>query len=420
MAKNITEKILAKAAGKEVVPGDFIEVSSRLPITLSGGLGRGAAQMEGVGATRLFNPKLVRMVDGHTGSTASHDAGENRSKGRAWAKKMGVPIENIYDLGRQGIEHVVAGDHAWALPGEAFFQVINGHTTALGALGAFAITLSYGSGAYMTTGKTWIRVPESVQIVLNGTLPRGIMGRDIAEYVLGQIGPSGAAGQVIEWTGPIVDALEMDARFTLCCNALFCGAWTAVINPDQRTLDYVRARNTEPFEPLHSDPDAQYARVYEFDVSNLVPQVVPPPERYHVHPVTQHENTPINRAFIGSCENSRMEDMRMAAQMLKGRKIHPEVILNITPGSVGILKQCIQEGLMEVFVDAEALVASPNCGMCWGANTPLAAGDVCISTGTCNYPGRMGSRDAEIYLGSPATVAAAALEGKITDPRKYL
>ncbi|MBI2886196.1 MAG: 3-isopropylmalate dehydratase large subunit [Chloroflexi bacterium] len=420
MGKTVTEKILSRAAGKEVSPGDYIEVSSRLPITLSAGMGRGAAQMEGAGATRLFNPQLIHMVDGHTGSTASHNAGESRTTGRAWAKKMGVPIENIYELGRQGIEHVVAGDHAWALPGEVFFQVINGHTTTLGALGAFAITLSYGSGAYMATGKTWIRVPESVKVVLTGALPKGVIGRDIAEYVLGQIGPAGAAGQVMEWTGPVVDALSMDGRFTLCCNALFYGAWTGIINPDQKTMDYVRARNSGPFEPLTSDPDAEYARVYEFHVSHVVPQVVPPPERYHVFPVSQYEGTAVNRAFVGSCENSRIEDMRLAATLLKGRRVHPDVILNITPGSVSVLKQCIKEGLMETFVEAEALVASPNCGMCWGANTPLAAGDVCISSGTCNYPGRMGSKDAAIYLGSPATVVASALEGKITDPRKYL
>ena len=419
MAKNITEKILGHAAGKEVSPGDFIEVGSRLPMTLGAGLGRGGTLMQAVGAKSLFNPLLFRMVDGHTGSSASHDAGESRAIGRKWAKEMGIPEENLYDLGRQGIEHVVSGDHAWALPGEVFFQGIDGHTTTLGALGAFAVTLSYGSGAYMVTGKTWVRVPESAKIVLNGTVPQGIMGRDISEYVLAQIGPSSAAGMVMEWTGPVLEQLSMDARFTLCCNALFFGAWTGIINPDAKTLEYVRARNPEPFEPLYSDADATYAKVYEVDISGIAPQVVPPPLRHTAGPVTQHAGTPVNRAFLGACENSRMEDMRVAAKILKGRKIHPEVILNITPGTVGILKQCIQEGLMEIFVDAEALVASPNCGMCWGANTPLAAGDVCISTGTCNYPGRMGSKDAEIYLGSPATVAASALEGKIVDPRKY-
>lgn len=420
MGKTITEKILSRAAGKDVRLGEYIEVTSRLPITMGAGLGRGGAAMAEVGATRIFDPTKVRMVDGHTGSSASHDAGESRTKGRAWAKKMGVPVENLYELGRQGIEHVMAGEKAWALPGEVFLQAINGHSTTLGALGAFAITLSYGSSAYLVTGKTWLRVPESVRVVVNGALPFGTTPRDVAEYVLGQVGPAGAVGQVMEWTGPVIDEMSLDGRFTLCSNALFYGAWTGIVNPDPRTIDYVRERTNELFTAEVSDPDAGYAKVYEFDVSDLVPQVVPPPDRYIVKPVTELDETPINRAFLGSCENSRMDDMRLAARILQGRKVHPDVILNITPGTVGILKQCIQEGLLETFVDAEAVVPSPACGMCWGANTPLAAGDVCVSTGTCNYPGRMGSKDAQIYLASPATVVASAVAGKIVDPRSYL
>jgi 3-isopropylmalate/(R)-2-methylmalate dehydratase large subunit len=192
------------------------------------------------------------------------------------------------------------------------------------------------------------------------------------------------------------------------------------MNPDAKTLDYVRSRNPEPFEPLVSDPDATYAQVYEFDVSDLVPQVVPPPERYHVHPVSEYAGTAVNRGFVGTCANGRMEDMRLVAQVLKGRKVHPEAILNITPATVGIYKQCLKEGLIDIFFEAEAAVHHPCCGQCWGANTPLAAGDVCVASSTCNYPGRMGSKDAEIYLANPASVAAACVEGKITDPRAYL
>ncbi|MBI4232818.1 MAG: 3-isopropylmalate dehydratase large subunit [Chloroflexi bacterium] len=421
MGKTIAEKILARASGRrEVSPGDYIEVSTPCPVTHFVSMGRGPGQMKQMGFNKVFNPRLVNVVDGHNGSTASHRAGEERNAVRAWAKSVGIPEENIYDLGRQGVEHVLAGEKAWAVPGECFFQVVNGHTTTLGALGAFAITLSYGSGAYLMTGKTWIRVPQSVKMVIRGKLPKGVFARDIFEYTLGQIGPSGAVGMVQEWTGPVIEAMDMDGRFALCCNALFSGAWTGIVNPDQRTIEYVRARSKEPFEPLVSDPDAKYAKVYEFDVSNLVPQVVPPPKRYVIKPAVELAGTRVNRGFIGSCAGSRMEDLRLAAQVLKGRKLHPEVILNITPGTVNIFKQALKEGLIETFLDAGCVVPSPACGMCFGANTPLAAGDVCISTGTCNYPGRMGSKDAEIYLGNPATVAASCVEGRITDPRKYL
>lgn len=421
MPKTITEKILARASGRtKVSPGEYVEVSSRRPITLPVSMHRGPAQMKEIGFNRVFNPKLINIVDGHNGVTASQQAGEARRSIEKWAKEMGIPEENIYLLGRSGIEHVFAGEKCWALPGDCFFQVVNGHTTTLGAMGAFAISLSYGSGAYLITGKTWVKVPESVKFNIMGDLPKGVMARDVFEYILGQIGPTGCAGQVMEFTGPTIDNMEMDSRFSLCCNALFTGAWTVIINPDQKMMAYIRERTSDPFEPLLSDPDAEYAKVYNFDVFNLVPQVVPPPERYIVKSVTELEGTRITNGFIGSCANSRMEDMRIAAKILKGRKVYPGVILNITPGTPNIYKQALDESLIRIFLDAEAVIPSPACGMCLGVNTPLASGDVCISTGTCNYPGRMGSKDAEIYVASPATVAASCIEGKITDPRKYL
>ena len=185
-------------------------------------------------------------------------------------------------------------------------------------------------------------------------------------------------------------------------------------------IDYCRQRNPAAFDPLTSDADARYFKVFEFDVSDLVPQIVPPPERYHVHDISKYVGTPVDRGFIGSCANSRMEDMRMAAQVLKGRKLHQDVILNITPGSAEVYKLCAREGLLEIFAEAEVAVQQPACGMCWGANTPLAAGNVCMSTGTCNYPGRMGSKDAQIYLANAAAVAASCVEGRIADPRPYL
>ena len=421
MGKTISEKILAKASGRTAVsPGEYLEVSSRLPVTMGVDMGRGPNQVEELGLSRVFNPKLINIVDGHSGVTGQPQAAEARRAIVRWAKKVGIPEENIYLLGRSGIEHVFAGEKCWALPGECFLQATNGHTPTLGALGAFAVTLSYGSGGYLVTGKTWIKVPETAKINITGNLHEGVMARDVFEYILGQIGPTGCAGQVMEFTGPTIDNMEMDARFSLCCNALFTGAWTAIINPDQKTLDYVKKRTSEPFKPLVSDPDAHYAKVYHFDISNLAPQVVPPPERYIVKPVTELEGTTINSGFIGSCANSRMEDMLIAARILKKHRVHPGVILNITPGTPNIYKQALDEGLIRIFMDAEAVIPAPACGMCPGRNTPLATGDVCISTGTCNYPGRMGSKNAEIYAASPATVAASCIEGRITDPRKYL
>ncbi len=422
MGKTITEKILAKAAGRrEVSPGEYMEVTSRCP-TPMGNFGslRGGLELIVEWGVGVFNPKLIRIVDGHLGATASHNAAGVRRATREWAKAVGIPQENIFNLGRGGIENMFSAEKIWALPGEVYFQAVNGHASTSGALGAFATTLSYGRGAYFILGKSWVRVPRSVKLVLKGTLGKGVCARDVFEYILGQIGPTGAGGAVIEWTGPVIDTLTMDERFSLCSPAIFTGAWTAIMNPDEKTLEYVRARTKETFEPQVSDPDAKYATIYEFDVSNLEPQVVPPPKRHIVKSVMELEGTPINRGFIGSDAGSWLDHLRMAAQILRGRKIHSSVVLNITPGTVNILSQALDEGLLKIFLDAECVVPTPNEGMEWGSNTPLAGDEVCIGTGQTNYPGRMGSEDSQIYLANPMTVAASCLEGRIVNPRKYL
>jgi len=422
MGKTITEKILAKAAGrKEVSPGEYIEVGSRCP-TPMGNFGslRGGVEFCAEWGVGVFNPGLIRIVDGHLGATASHNAARSRMGARKWAKTVGIPEDNIYTLGRSGIENMFSAERAWALPGEVYLQAVNGHSSGSGALGAFATTLSYGRGEYFMTGRTWMRVPRSIKIVVNGTLPAGTCARDIFEYFLSQIGPTGAGGAALEWTGQVIDDLSMGERLSLCSYAIFTGAWTAIINPDQKTLDYVRARSKESFEPQVSDPDAQYAKTYELEVSNLVPQVVPPPKRHLVKAIQEMEGTPINRGFIGSDAGGWIEHLRMAAGILQGKKIHSRVVLNITPGTTNVLRQALDEGLIKTFVDAECVVPTPNEGMEWGANTPLSADEVCIASGQTNYPGRMGSEEAQIYLANPMTVAASCLEGRIADPRKYL
>ena len=421
--KNVVQKILARAAGKEeVATGEYVIVHSTRPVTLGGGgMGRGPAQMLQTGAKKVFDPKMIKAVMGHIGGGDPTFIGDQARKFSEWAEKMGIPRENIFDLGRQGVEHVVAGEECWALPGELYLSVANGHTTSLGALGGFAVTLSYESGAYLVKGYSWIQVPEVARFTLNGKTKEGVYARDVYEYILGQIGPTGTPGQVIKWDGEYIKHLEMDGRFTICANALFSSAWTAVIEPDQVTLDYVRAHTSDPFTPLYSDPDAEYAQQRVFDVSVIEPQIVPPPKRTQVYPVSVYEGKKITRGHIGTCANGRMEDMRVAAQILKGRKVHPDVILNITPGSTFIFKQCLKEGILENFVEAGVFLPPPACGQCFaGANTPLGSGDICLSSGTCNYPGRMGSYNSEIYLCSPATVAASAVAGYVTDPRNFL
>jgi 3-isopropylmalate/(R)-2-methylmalate dehydratase large subunit len=421
--ENIAQKILARAAGKkEVSTGEYVIVRSNRPVNLGGDyLSRGAIQVMECGVQKVFNPKLIKIVVGHAGAGGGKAIGESRRKIRRWAEGVGVPRENILDLGQQGVEHVVSGEQCWALPGELYFSVTNGHSTALGALGGFAVPLSYESGAYLIKGFSWIQVPEVARFTLTGRTKEGVYVRDVYEYVLGQIGATGTPGQVILWDGDYVAGLDMDARFTLCANALFSSAWTAIIEPDQVTLDYVKARTKEPFVPLYGDPDAEYTQHRSFDVSNIEPQIVPPPERTHVYPIAAYEGRKITKGHIGACTNGRMFDMRVAAKILKGRKVHPDVMLNITPGSVSVYRQCLTEGILEILLDAGVFLPAPCCGQCAsGTATPLGDDDVCLSSGTCNYQGRMGSEKAEIYLASPATIAASAVTGCITDPRKFL
>ena len=422
MGSTIVEKILARASGRSrVAPGDYVEIVTGRPTVIAphSAMDKGAGLILEWGA-KVFDPTRIKIVDGHYGATASHNAAESRRWMRAWARTMGVPDENIYELGRQGIENMVAVEQCWPLPGTCYFQGVDGHISTAGALGAFASALSYGTAAYLLTGRTWAKTPPSVKLVACGTPPAGTCPRDVSEYVLGRLGPSGAVGMVLEWTGPYIDGLTMEGRFSICSQALFTGAWTAIMNPDDRALAYVGARTREAVEPLVSDADAAYARVVEFDVSAIPPQIVPPPKRHVVVPVGELEGRPINRGFIGSDANAWIDDLRLAAHVLRGRTIRRDVILNITPGTVSVLKRALDEGLVRTFVDAECVVPTPNEGMEWGANTPLAGGDVCIATGQTNYPGRMGSGDAEIYLANPATVAASCVEGRIADPRRYL
>ena len=300
-------------------------------------------------------------------------------------------------------------------------SVTDGHTTALGALGGFAIALSYGSGEYITTGQTWVQVPPVARITLNGRARPGVFARDVYEYVLGQLGPNGTPSQVILWDGDYVSNLDMDARFTLCANALYSSAWTNLIEPDEVTLRYVRERTKQNFTPQYGDADAEYAQQLSFDVSNIEPQIVPPPTRHLSSSISKFAGTRISKAHIGTCANGRYEDLKLAAMVLKGHKVHPDVVLNITAGSTNVYRRCLDEGLIAIFMDAGVFLPPAACGMCsGGSNTPLADGDVCISSGTCNYPGRMGSHKADIYLASPASVAASSITGEITDPRQFL
>jgi 3-isopropylmalate/(R)-2-methylmalate dehydratase large subunit len=266
----------------------------------------------------------------------------------------------------------------------------------------------------------WFRVPKSVKFKITGKLQNGVMGRDVFEYILNQIGPAGAVYQAMEYTGPVMDEMSIDGRLSMCCLSIFTGAKTGIVNPDQKVIDWFKERTKVPFEPQYSDPDAEYVKTYEIDGSKIEPQIVVPPYRRTVKNIKEVEGTKITTAFIGSCASGRDEDLEIAAKILKGRKIHPSVMFNVTPGSSDTMLRVDREGVITTLLEAGCFVCAPSCSMCPGFYTPLAKNEVCIASSTTNVPGRMGDESALVYLGSPATVAASAIEGKITDPRKYL
>ena len=425
MGKTIIEKIMAKAIGEaEVSPGQYIQFrGSKIdhPFVIAGTdmgprlVGRGAP----------FDINKIIFAPDHCGSyTRVGSATTNRENQRAnieWARGMGVPEEHILELGRCGNIHHIAVEKAVALPGSVYFSAMtDGHAITVGGVGCYGSTMSAADKAFLRSGWTWFRVPESVKINVTGKLQDGVMGRDVYEYILGQIGPAGAIYKVIEFTGPVMDDMSMDGRLSMCCLAMFTGAKTGIVNPNQQIIDFFKARTKVKFEPQYSDKDAKYIKTYEFDGSKIEPQVVVPPHRHTVQTIKDVEGIPITNAFIGSCASGRDEDMRIAARILKGRKIHPKVLFNVTPGSSDAMTRVDKEGVISTLLEAGCFVCAPGCGMCPGFYTPLAKNEVCIASSTTNFTGRMGDESALVYLGSPATVAASAIEGKITDPRKYL
>lgn len=422
MGQTIIEKILARASGKATVaPGDYLEVTTPCPTVMAphSAMDKGAGLITEWNA-KIYDPTKVMLVDGHLGATASHGAAEKRKALREWAATVGVPEENIWDLGRSGIENMVAVEQVWALPGECYFQGVNGHISTAGALGSFASALSFGTAAYLLRGVNWVKVPQTIKLVVTGEPRADCTPRDVSEYVLGQLGPSGAVGAILEWTGPYIDSLDMEGRFAICSQALFTGAWTAIMNPDDTTMRWVGERiDTSGLEPQVSDPDAGFAAVLHFDVDGLTPRIVPPPQRHKIHDLKDYLGIKINRGFIGSDANGWLRDMNHAARVLKGNKIAHHVILNITPGTPRVLKGAVESGAFATFLDAECVVPTPNEGMEWGANTPLTDGDVCIASAQTNYPGRMGGKTSQIFLANPAVVAASCIAGEIVDPYEF-
>ena len=371
-----------------------------------------------MGASRVWDPSRVVVVFDHQVPASSLQAAGFHQMLREFVEEQG--ITNFYEIGRGGICHQVVPEEGFAVPGSVIVGA-DSHTTTYGALGAFATGLgSTDMAAVLATGELWFRVPETLKVVVEGSLKPPVSAKDLTLAIIGRVGADGATYMAVEFKGQAVRELSVDGRMTLCNMAVEMGAKNGIVEPDEKTEAYLRGRAKLPYEPAYSDPDAEYVDEVHVDASRLEPMVACPHAVDNVKPVAEVDGVEVDQAFIGSCTNGRLEDLEAAARILKGRKVHPRCRLIVIPASQRIYLEAARRGLIEVFLEAGAIVCGPTCGPCLGSHVGiLGDGEVCVSSANRNFVGRMGSPKSKVYLASPATVAASAIEGRITDPRKY-
>ncbi len=414
---NIIEKILARASDKqEVSSGEIVEakIDTAMIHDLTGPLA--IKSFREIGAKKVWNNTRIVVIIDHIVPASSVRSATLHKIVRNFVKEQ--KIKNFYDVGLGGVCHQVMPEKGHVRPGETIVGA-DSHTCTYGAFGAFATGIgSTEMAAVFVTGKLWFMVPEVIKVNVTGKYQKLVTPKDLTLKLVKKIGADGAIYKGLEFGGPTIKNMSIDGRMALCNMAVEMGAKAGIIEPDQKTLDYVKTRTDKPINPVKSDPDAKYERTLELDISKLEPQIAVPHAVDNVKPVSEEEETEINQGFIGSCTNGRLEDLRSAAQILKGRKVARGVRLLVIPASQEIYLNALTEGLIKIFMEAGATIGNPNCGPCLGGHMGLLAEDeVCISSSNRNFTGRMGSTKSYVYLASPTTVAASAVTGKITDPR---
>ena len=389
-----------------------------IDLVMSHDLSAGIAiqQFKKAGFQKVFDSQKVVMVMDHYVPNKDVMCATQNVELREFAREHKIVF---YPEGKGGICHVILPEKGFILPGEVVIGA-DSHTCTYGALGAFSTGMgSTDTAVAMATGKIWMKVPPTIKFVYNGTLPEWICGKDLILMTIGKIGVDGALYSAMEFTGEIVAQISIADRMTMANMAIEAGAKAGIFHVDQKTLEYIKPLSNRPYKVFESDKDADYTRVIEFDVSNLEPQVALPSLPENVRPVSTLRNVKIDQSVIGSCTNGRLEDLRIAAKLIKGQKVHPDVRCIVIPGSQQVYLEAMQEGLIEAFIRAGAVVSTPTCGPCVGGYMGiLAAGEKCISTTNRNFVGRMGSPHSEIYLSGPAVAAASALTGTITAPKE--
>ena len=416
----ITEKILAAHSGKKwVSPGELFDV--RLDLALGNDITAPLAiqAFKEIGLKRVFHRDRVVLVSDHFTPAKDIPSAEQCKILREFAKAY--RLTHFYEMGECGIEHALLPEKGLVLPGEVIIGA-DSHTCTYGALGAFSTGVgSTDLGAAMATGRLWLKVPESLKLVYRGKLNPWVSGKDLILFTIGAIGVDGALYQAMEFCGEAIQTLPMASRFTMANMAIEAGGKNGIIEPDEITLRFVKPRAKKPYKIYRSDPEAKYADVREYDVSKIHPQVALPHIPSNVKDVREVGKIEIDQVVIGSCTNGHLDDLRVAAKILKGRKIAPSIRLIVIPATQEIYHQALKEGLFEIFLSADAVISPPTCGPCLGGYMGvLAGGERALATTNRNFRGRMGHAESEVYLSSPAVAAASAIRGRICHPEEVV
>ncbi len=415
----LAEKILAAHCGrKEVSPGELVNV--RVDLVLANDITAPIAirEFRRIGVKKVFDRRKVVMVPDHFVPNKDILSAEQAKLMREFAREQGLVH---FEVGQMGIEHVILPEKGLVVPGDVVIGA-DSHTCTYGALGAFSTGMgSTDIAAAMATGDIWMKVPPTIRFVYHGQLPRWVTGKDLILHTIGDIGVDGALYAAMEFAGEAVDALPMDSRFTMANMAIEAGGKAGLFCVDGRTRAYLRRRAMRPYTAYRPDRDAEYARVVEYDVSKLQPQVAFPHLPSNTRPVSKAGEVRVHQVVIGSCTNGRLDDLKTAAAVLKGRQVHPRVRCIIIPGSQRVYLDAVKLGLVRGFIEAGAVVSTPTCGPCLGGHMGvLAAGERCVSTTNRNFVGRMGSNKSEVYLANPAVAAASAIAGRIAGPEEVM
>ncbi len=417
MGETFVQKVFSKKVGKKVVHGEIVVLEPDYVMSHDN-----AAPISKIfdkfGVEKVKYPERIVIILDHTVPAPTEVEASNHKLIREFVKKQG--ITNFYDI-NNGICHQVLSEKGYALPSKIILGS-DSHTTTYGAFGAFSAGIGRTEVASIwATGELWMKVPEVHKFIIKGKLPEGVFAKDVALHIIGKIGADGATYKAVEFTGEVAENFTIASRMVLSNMAAEMGAKAGYFLPDEKTLEYVKDIAKSDYEVLTSDPDAEYEKIVEFDVSALVPQIAKPHTVDNVSPINEVLGTKIHQGLIGTCTNGRLEDLEVAAKILKGRKVKKGVRCLVFAASMREFIKALKKGIFEILAESGCIIMNPGCGPCLGAHEGvLAPGEVAISTANRNFKGRMGSRESFIYLASPATVAASVMEGEITDPRKYL